>query len=186
MGTIILDSFESQNTLVNSLKSILEQKGEEFSWFKLKDKDIKPCRCCGACAFKSPGKCIIDDDIHEIMRALAKSTMIIMLTPVRFGGYSSHLKKVIDRTMPMGYPLYFVKDGHLLHPMRYGHKFLIGIGVTEGNITGQEENFKTLVANNALNMQFTHKTLVLKQTDDTAKIENEIENIIGDILQPRN
>jgi multimeric flavodoxin WrbA len=178
MSSVILDGFESENPIGNTLISYFERKDEKFSYFKLKDKNIQPCRSCGACGFKSPGKCIIDDDIHEIMKSIARSSIYIILTPVRFGGYSLQIKKALDRTMPMGIPLYIVKNGHLVHPMRYGDKTLIVIGLIEEKIEGQEENFKLLVENNALNMSFSnHRAHMLKSTDNITEIENELYSI---------
>lgn len=182
MKCVILDSFEDENTVEASVKRLFRGKGEEYSYFKLKDKRILPCRSCGACGFKSPGKCVINDDIHEIMREIATSSIIILLTPVRFGGYSSQLKKVIDRMMPIGMPLYTVKKGHLLHPMRYGDKALIGIGLAEKDLPSHRENFKLLVNNNALNMLFSYnKALIYKPSDDGAKIEKELATVLREV-----
>lgn len=181
MHSVILDALENENSIENFLLTKLAEKGEEFAYFKLQDMNILPCRSCGSCAFKSPGKCVIEDDIHTIMRAIAPSSMIMMLSPIRFGGYSSQLKKVIDKFMPMSLPLYTVKDGHLLHPMRYGHKKLLAIGTVDKNLPEQEENFRKLVAANALNMQFSHKTLIFKTSDSRKEIEYEISNTIKEV-----
>lgn len=183
MSSVILDAFESEKSIGNTLKRLLEEKGQEFSHFKLKDMNILPCRSCGSCGVKTPGKCVLDDDMHGIMRAIAPSSLIIMLTSIRFGGYSSQLKKVLDRTMVMGLPLYIVKDGHLLHPMRYGKKSLLGIGLAEENLQGQEENFRTLVARNALNMQFACNTLIFKPSDDMTIIKREMESALKEVYQ---
>lgn len=182
LKTVILDAFENQSLIGNTLIKLLEEKGENFSYFKLKDMNILPCRSCGACGSKSPGKCIIDDDIHGIMRAVAPSNVIILLTPVRFGGYASQLKKAFDRFMPIGIPLYVVKGDHMLHPMRYGDKALIGLGLAEENLQGQEENFRLLVARNALNMMFSYnKGLIFKPSNNPAYIENEIGNLLNEV-----
>jgi multimeric flavodoxin WrbA len=107
-----------------------------------------------------------------------------MLTPVSFGGYSAQLKKVVDRMMPMGMPYYIVKDGHMLHPMRYGDKSLIVIGLAEENLQGQDENFRLLVARNAMNMMFScHKTLIFKPSDSMTIIESGIGNTLREVEQ---
>jgi multimeric flavodoxin WrbA len=184
MSTVVLDAFERDNPIGNTLHRLLEEKGDTPSCFRLKDMNIHPCRSCGACGFKSPGKCIIDDDIHGIMRGIAKSKTYIMLTPVSFGGYSAQLKKVVDRMMPMGMPYYIVKDGHMLHPMRYGDKSLIVIGLAEENLQGQDENFRLLVARNAMNMMFScHKTLIFKPSDSMTIIESGIGNTLREVEQ---
>lgn len=180
---VILNALESGNSIENTLIGMLVERGQEYSCFNLREMNILPCRSCGFCGVRTPGKCIIDDDIHPIMRAIAKSSTMVMLTPIRFGGYSSQLKKVVDRMMPMGMPFYMVKDGHLLHPMRYGHKSLLAIGVAEENLRGQEENFRTLVDRNALNMQFAHKALIFKPSDGIKEIEYGIGHVLMEVKQ---
>jgi len=178
MPIVILDAMEKESSISNILIDVCKEKGEEISCFKLKDMNISPCRSCGACSFKSPGKCVIKDDIHDVLRAIAKCSTLIMLTPVRFGGYSSCLKKVVDKFMLLCLPSYTVKYGHLLHPARYGSKFLLGIGVYEGNSKAQEESFGKLVENNALNVQYAHRALIVKPSGDMGVIRQEIGSIL--------
>jgi multimeric flavodoxin WrbA len=181
VSLVILDAFTQENAIEKALKNLLEKTGKRFFYFKLNEMKILPCRSCGACEIKSPGKCVFHDDMPEIMRAIAPGSLILMLTPVRFGGYSSQLKKVLDKLMILVLPLYTVKDGHLLHPPRYGKKSLLIIGLTGENLPGEEENFRLLAARNALNLQFTHKTLLFAPTDPMAKIEEEIEGALCEV-----
>lgn len=181
MSLVILDAFEKENSIEKALKNLLKKTGKKSSYFKLKDLNILACRSCGACEMKSPGKCVFHDDMPEIMRAIAPGSLLVMLTPVRFGGYSSQLKKVIDKLMILVLPLYTVKDGHLLHPPRYGKKTLLVIGLTGQNLPGEEENFRLLAARNALNLQFTHKTLLFAPADPIGRIEREIEETLCEV-----
>jgi multimeric flavodoxin WrbA len=173
---VILEAFENENFIGNTLKRLFEQKGQEYFYFKLKDMNILPCRSCGICSIKTPGKCIVvDDDMPVILKAVASSSMLIMITPIVFGGYSSQLKKAVDKFMLLATPLYSGKGGRLLHLPRYGHKSLLGIGVTKNNSRFQEDSFRKLVAHNALNLQYANSTLVFKPSDETAKIKRDIE-----------
>lgn len=181
MSLVILDAFGEENLIEKALENLLQKTGKEFFHFKLKNMKILACRSCGACEIKSPGKCVFHDDMPEIMRAIAPGSLILMLTPVRFGGYSSQLKKVLDKLMILVLPLYTVKDGHLLHSPRYGKKSLLVIGLTGQNLPGEEENFRLLAARNALNMQFTHKTLLFTSADPMEKIEREIDKALCEV-----
>jgi len=178
LRAVILDGFKEENIIGTVLKKMFEEKGKEFSYFKLKDMNILPCRSCGACSYKTPGKCVFEDDMANVIRAFAKSDVMIMLTPIRFGGYSSQLKKALDKFVAVGVPLYMVKDGHMLHPMRYDSKLIIGIGMALKDLKGAENNFRTLVERNGLNMQCTQKTLIFKSSDDIRKIKHEIEDVL--------
>ena len=178
MSIVILDAMEGKNNISDNLKERIMKRSEELSYFELRDMKILPCRSCGACGFKSPGKCIFKDDMHEILYAMAKSSTIILLAPVRFGGYPSGLKKAVDKFALMALPLYTVKHGHMVHPARYGSKTLIGIGVQQEGSKEREESFKKLVENNALNGQFEHKAVVLDFSGDIESINQSIDNLL--------
>lgn len=181
MSIVVLDATEEKNSISDELKEKLVQAGKEFSYFVLRDMNILPCRSCGGCGFISPGKCVLKDDSHEIMRGIAKCSTFIMLTPIRFGGYNSTLKKAVDKFMGLGLPTYTVKQGHLLHPMRYGSKSIIGIGIYEGDSKDQEECFRRLVENNAFNLQSRYRTLVLKPTGNIERVKQDINDIVKEV-----
>jgi multimeric flavodoxin WrbA len=179
MSPAILDGTTNENPLENILKERFRQISEPSFYFKLRDMNILPCRSCGSCGIRTPGLCVIKDEMPEVMRAIAQSYYYVLLTPIRFGGYSSQLKKAIDRMMSLGLPFYMVKKGHLLHPMRYGTKLLIGIGIAEEGCAGEEEeNFRLLVARNGLNMQCDYRTLVFRPGEEAGKIGDELDRII--------
>ncbi|KUO76956.1 MAG: hypothetical protein APF77_19060 [Clostridia bacterium BRH_c25] len=181
MSLVILDAMEAGNGISNKLKEELLQAGKEFSYFELRDMNILPCRSCGACGFKSPGKCVLKDDSHEILRAIARGNTLVMLTNIRFGGYNYTLKKAVDKFMNLCLPSYTVEHEHLLHPNRYGSKFIVGIGVHGGDSKDQENCFKRLVENNAFNLQSEYRTLILKPSEDMENVKQEINSMIREV-----
>ena len=112
--------------------------------------------------------------MQAVLRSFARSDVVVMLTGVTFGGYSSRLKKAVDRLMAVSVGLYMVKDGHLLHPIRYGKKYLLGIGLTGGGHPDEDENYRLLVARNAMNFQYPHRAMLFSQTDTRETIEPDI------------
>ncbi|WP_157949991.1 flavodoxin family protein [Vallitalea okinawensis] len=170
------------NPLGTWLSNFFCKKNEEYAYFRLEDMHISPCRSCGACGHKTPGRCVIEDDMPEILRGYATCDVVIMLTPITFGGYSSLLKKAVDKLALTALPLYMVKNGHLLHPSRYGSKTLIVIGVVEKEIPAQVGCFKTLVENNALNMLSSAKALIYRSLEDLKVIETEVANALMEVI----
>jgi multimeric flavodoxin WrbA len=75
----------------------LERMGTLVSCNVLQDITIAPCKGCFKCWTKTPGECIINDAQREIYSDMARSDLIVLVTPVTFGGYSSELKKSLDR-----------------------------------------------------------------------------------------
>jgi len=160
LSTVFLDGYENESRIANKLIDRLKDKKVSYDYFRMKDYNILPCRSCGSCGVKTPGRCVLKDDFSIIMKSVARCRNIVLLTPIRFGGYSATLKKIIDRFMLIGKPLYIVKEGHLLHPMRYGIKRLVGIGGMDNKSIEQQKCFELLLERNAINMQLDLKTLI--------------------------
>ena len=158
-----LNKMETGSVLVNLLK----EHGFSVERYRLPDLDIRPCRSCGSCGEQTPGRCVQKDDMEPVFRAIAKSEMLVFLSRISFGMYSSQMKKAVDRLMAIGYPLYTMKKGHILHPMRYEGKTLFIIGMAEdGIVEGEEDNFRLLAERNSLNFQYPYRLVVLHPGDD--------------------
>ena len=69
--------------------------GHDVEFVSLKDKDIKFCKGCLAC--QKLGKCVIDDDVNEIMFKMLNSDVIVWSTPVYYYEMSGQMKTLIDR-----------------------------------------------------------------------------------------
>lgn len=180
MKYIILDATESDNQVSKVIQDTV-LNSENHIWLKLLDFEVEPCRSCGSCGFKTCGKCVIKDDFEEIIKKIVQSQVMVFLTPIHFGGYSSQLKKVIDRLLVLGVPLYVVKKGHLLHPMRYDMEWIYGIGISDKHSELQEVSFKKLVEHNALNMNMKYKALALNAFDNELNIINQVEDMLQEV-----
>ncbi|HWQ29418.1 MAG TPA: hypothetical protein VN549_00395 [Negativicutes bacterium] len=180
MSLVVLDALEGSNGISDRIREkLLEDKGSVY--FRLEDMNIQQCRSCGACGFKSPGRCVAKDASHEVLEAIAKSPVFVLLTPVRFGGYNSILKKAVDKFMNLSLPAYTVKQGHLLHPTRYGSKHMVVIGMYEGSAGEQEESFRKLVEHNAFNLEASCETHIFSPADGTGAVEREIRRLLGGV-----
>ena len=182
MKAAVLDATENGCQLVNVITNVLTQTGVSQAYFRLKDMNIMPCRSCGACGTRTPGRCVQKDDMPQLLRSMAASRLLVYITPVTFGGYSYQLKKAIDRTMPLGEPFYMVKNGHLLHPMRYGEKTLLAIGLYDGGRQEEIENFQLLVARNAMNMQSRYKTVIVSPNSGFDAMAKEMDAALREVV----
>lgn len=73
----------------------------------LRDKDISHCRGCLSC--DKTNKCVIRDDMDEILEKLKQANAIILGTPNYFDNVPGILKDFIDRTNPF-YETDFLRD----------------------------------------------------------------------------
>jgi hypothetical protein len=71
---------------------------------------------------------------------------------VTFGGYSSELKKAVDRLIPLNSPFFKKISGEVHHKPRYGrYPRILAIGSLPGRDAESEQIFRTLVRQNAIN-----------------------------------
>jgi len=75
----------------------------------LAEKEIKHCRACKACWFKTPGQCTINDDMAEILSLMEGADVRLLATPLYVDNISGMLKVFMDRLILTASP-YWEKD----------------------------------------------------------------------------
>ncbi len=80
----------------------LERRGEyEADIIHVREKQIAPCRGCFGCWQRGDGHCVITDDQNGILDLYRSADVIIWSFPLYCYGMPSHLKAVLDRTIPL-------------------------------------------------------------------------------------
>ena len=106
-------------TVYEQVVHVLEQKGYEIT-SKTADSSIRTCTGCYGCWVRTPGECVIRDDMEDINRQFIASDVVVFVSPVIFGHFSANIKNVLDRTLPRLLPFFIKKqDGSTVHPLRY-------------------------------------------------------------------
>jgi multimeric flavodoxin WrbA len=170
--------------VLEALKNELKKNGIEASCHTLRDIKIAPCIGCLKCWTKTPGDCIIRDAQTEIYSDLARSDMLVLVTPVTFGGYSSELKKGMDRLIPVLLPFFRNYMGEMHHPVRYGSGWrLLGFGTMPEADDQKARIFKDLVERNSRNLHAPQQSscIVLKGTN-----ANEIGQMVANEVRKVN
>ena len=65
------------------------------------DRKVAPCRGCFGCWQRGDGHCVIADDQNDILDLYRDADVIIWSFPLYCYGMPSHLKAVLDRTIPL-------------------------------------------------------------------------------------
>ena len=126
MKALILDGSrpaENLGPIRDLLAAELSARGYEVEALPLAEMKIAPCTGCFNCWFKTPGSCAQHDDQEQVLRAILRSDLCVVFSPVVFGGYSPPLKAAIDRSVPDALPLFETRGGNARHPSRYGHQY---------------------------------------------------------------
>ena len=175
---LILDGSAAGDALapeaLGALRAELGKRGHESEVVTLCEMDIAPCLGCFGCWVRSPGECVIDDDARGVVRKIVQSDVLVLLTPVTFGGYSSELKKALDRWICVISPFFTKIDGEVHHRRRYErYPRILGVGLLPTRDAEAEEIFSTLVTRNALNIHSPPHTTVFLYRDRDADARNE-------------
>ena len=86
--------------------------GHETAWLSLKDREIGFCKGCLAC--QSTGKCVLRDDMDEMIGQVRDADVIVFATPVYYYGMSGQLKTFLDRCNPLYIADYRFREIYLL------------------------------------------------------------------------
>lgn len=73
------------------------ESGHRVEKIRVAEKNIGYCRACYAC--KNSGKCVIDDDMAEVLQKMIDADVIVFASPVYFYSVDAQLKALIDRTV---------------------------------------------------------------------------------------
>ena len=118
---------------------------------------IKPCVGCFGCWTKTPGECVIKDSYERMGALIHKADEVVVMTKYTYGGFSSFVKNVFDRSIGLVLPFFEIVDGEMHHKNRYPEakkvRFIFrGASLTEEDKTAATEyvhavckNFRTCI-----------------------------------------
>ena len=86
--------------------------GNEVELVSLRGKEIKFCTGCLAC--QKLGRCVINDDVNDIMAKVLESDVVCWATPIYYYEMSGQMKTLIDRMNAMYPKDYKFRDIYLL------------------------------------------------------------------------
>ena len=126
----------------------------EIRYFNLSELKIANCTGCFGCWTKTPGKCVIRDDATRIYPCIARSNAILYVSRLKYGGYDTVMKTMLERAIPIQQAFIRIHQGETHHVQRnvIPKKAVI---IAYGDIDDEEQDiFRELIARNARNMNF--------------------------------
>jgi multimeric flavodoxin WrbA len=140
-----------------ALVSQLSARGHTVACHDLTSLTIPDCKGDFGCWTVTPGICVQPGPHREVARDLIQSDLVVWLTPLTFGGYSSALKRLLDHCVPLISPTFMTVQRETHHEPRY-ERFpdVLAVGLTEHKAAESTRVFERLVCRNALNMHARH------------------------------
>nr|AIF25988.1 putative hypothetical protein [uncultured bacterium Ad_113_F04_contig1] len=83
------------------LKGLNKKAEHEVHVINVIEKKIAPCRGCFGCWQRQDGHCVIQDDQNGILDLYRNADVIIWSFPLYCYAMPSHLKALLDRTIPL-------------------------------------------------------------------------------------
>jgi multimeric flavodoxin WrbA len=170
MKALILNGGTEADQDIGALHGIVRQELSSAGWtvqeFLLRNEAIADCLGCFRCWVQTPGTCVIPDAGREVTAAVIRCDMVVLLTPVTFGGYSSILKKAMDRIIPLASPFFMKINGETHHKQRYDrYPDLFGVGLLRQDDADSRAIFGRLIERNALNFHSRGYSLAIPRND---------------------
>jgi len=185
MRAVILNGSREGEDSLHSAQQIIVAELTRRRWavevFLLREMEIHHCVGDFACWVQTPGVCLIDDAARDVARAVIQSDLTIFLTPITFGGYSSELKKTLDRIICLVSPHFMKIEGEVHHEPRYGrYPHMMAVGLLPQADEESEGIFRTLVRRNALNLHVpAHVAGVLLQGEGREAVQEKVTALLA-------
>lgn len=101
------------------VQGIKEKINIEYEEIYVNTLNIKPCLGCFSCWNKTPGECVIKDDMKNVIDKILWADMIIWSFGLYYFSVPSNLKTLIDRQLPLVLPFMEKNSETGSHPTRY-------------------------------------------------------------------
>jgi multimeric flavodoxin WrbA len=176
----ILGLCASPRKLGNSeiaIKEICLRQNEEVELrlLRLDDMELQNCHACYKCLFED--KCVIEDDISEILKGLAWADGVVVASPTYFLSVHSNIKKVLDR----GLSFYSIAS-EIWHKPAVGLA-IAGIEGKEGSsLLGVETFLKSILADikNSDVIYAAFPGEIIRNEDNDIKLQKAADSLFGE------
>lgn len=88
------NTYRLTSAFLEGLRQVQQTEVEVLEVGKL---HLLPCRGCFACWSKTPGKCVLQDDMAGVIERLLAADVLIWSFPLYYFGIPGQLKLLIDR-----------------------------------------------------------------------------------------
>ena len=125
-----------------------------------KKQSVHGCIGCFTCWIRTPAYCLIKDGYEDLGDVFSKVSDIILVSECLYGGFSSYVKAVLDRSLPYILPYFEIRNDEVHHQMRYENRLHLNVHFYGENMTADEKDIATkLVDANTINLKAAGSTV---------------------------
>ena len=131
--------------LTNAFLRGIEKNGShEIFVMNIFEMKISSCRGCFGCWQVKNKHCVIDDDQNQILDLYPEMDLIIWSFPLYCFGMPSHIKAVLDRTIPLNQMKMEIVDGRTRHLPMVDFSKIHTVVISGCGFPNYEHNFEGL------------------------------------------
>ena len=155
-------------------------KKDYEGWTVIRDDgSIHPCIGCFSCWKRTPGECCIKDGYDQMGLLISRADEIVYNSRFTYGGFSSFVKNVFDRSLGYVLPYFEVSENEMHHKKRYAETKRITFIFRGEDLTDEEKAMATrYVQAVCRNLRGEVKEVVFEQE---SKPEGEWENTVNPV-----
>lgn len=136
------------------IEAIRNYYDEPLKVVRLGDRSITACIGCWNCWLKTPGRCVMKDQMAESYPEYVNSDTVILLMDTAQGFINHKAKAFLDRTIPHYHPYIEIVDGECHHVARYKcYPDMVFYYDTEGLINQEEQVIEDYLYRTAYHFQ---------------------------------
>ena len=161
------------------MKVIIHDLGEEITCLLKKtnedlvvihaDNQYASCRGCFKCWLKNAGFCTMKDSLQHVGALIGRSDPLIIVSRCCYGGYSSPVKAVLDRSIGASLPFFTWRGGQTHHISRYPRRKQMRVFFYGECTEFEQETATELVERNRLNLDYEKADVVFFQNIEQLK-----------------
>lgn len=157
------------------LNKIFDSIEGEKELILLREKNIKHCMGCLSC--DKTKKCVIDDDMAEILKKLENADVVVIGTPNYYDNVSGLMKDFIDRTNP------FYETGKLKGKKMFA--IVVGGGDVKNSEFVGNQILKNFAQAHEMDFVGSHcfQALKLGELETNPELQAQIDKIIKSITE---
>ena len=126
------------------LRGIKKNGSHEIFVMNISEMKISSCRGCFGCWQVKNKHCVIDDDQNRILDLYPEVDLIIWSFPLYCFGMPSHIKAVLDRTIPLNQMKMEIVDGRTRHLPMVDFSKIHTVVISGCGFPNYEHNFEGL------------------------------------------
>ena len=177
------NTYKLSTAFIEGMKSA-EEKDVFVEEIQVNRLEVKPCLGCFSCWNKTPGECVIKDDMSAVIEKLIWADVTIWSFPLYYFNVPGGLKNLIDRQLPMVLPFMVSGAESGSHPTRFdmsGKKSVListcGFYTAKGNYESVKEMFNHLCGKDNYETIFCGQGELFRVPELSGRCNEYLENV---------